>query len=778
MFISGIAKRTKEKKTSYDVAVRQNNKSYLISHATIHLPAYSWIEHPGILKHFSFTPFLRDPQYYHEKWKQQYPEIDFFVKGNVVHAWGDLPRELSPHFASHDDISQNEFIRWFVNYPFSSCRIENNDVFILPYTERIESLLEQTCGALDTEADGWQKEYVLEHIDRLGLHEIEQRMHTYFEDMDQARKAYVLQLNLQKKEETINACYLTTGRIGQWSFSSIPAGCTFLFSKNKQRVVGSGVLDVVDNADLVRELEVTIRNDDPYVIGGHNINGYDFDRLQTLTREKFGIGVDGSSTRHKAKVGVFSYRDLLGRIIIDGAAYSQNYYPGTIDNKLVTVAHHVLGVREDKTLDYDGVTRAHIEGRHGRSASIRQVLSYQMQDTQKSFDLTTEQLKSVVALSLLFEQEPSSICFTSKTNQGKKLWKKRDFQRSGMIPRQSLDYHETYRNLDVSAEKQNGYLEDYKNEDGLKKPRLAHNAVLLYPFPVFNALKEIVESHPSWDIIKKNLSLDVLIGIEEGFLAMPYINLREEEVDFKGRYGVDLTRNQVRDRLLAERKAIQQLISSSSVLAISDSYILIEPAGLFGVSPELQKHARIVAQGPALTFDKRSFVMQNQQTGSLLCQGNDVKGRKGERAEYHHQLYPALINALLAQDVSKATLLLESHIDSLHTRSYDRDELILYRKNTKRDYDDYSIIACRLKRVQHAIRNGLLEGDEAGYGYTLEGTATIDSFMQGGEVDIERYLTIDFGEVTAKGRTFGQGKLSPFVRALKAEKHINKLLQK
>ncbi|MEM4336376.1 MAG: hypothetical protein QXG86_00005, partial [Candidatus Woesearchaeota archaeon] len=175
---------------------------------------------------------------------------------------------------------------------------------------------------------------------------------------------------------------------------------------------------VSDTDSIIKNVEETIKKEDPLIIYGFNIS-FDQEKLRELGEDvDFLPGVDDSKPVFKS---VNAIKNMIekGRWVVDLWGYCFYYKNLYKDNKLETHTNHKKSLSHFELEEKTNFAESTKKG--ARNTAI-EIISYVVRDGEETFSLGEKNIKEIISKSYFTKREPSTICATSGKNIGREFW--------------------------------------------------------------------------------------------------------------------------------------------------------------------------------------------------------------------------------------------------------------------------------------------------------------------------------------------------------------------
>lgn len=553
---------------------------------------------------------------------------------------------------------------------------------------------------------------------------------------------------------------------------------------------------------------ITKRAYNAFISGGHNVGSYDYPNIRG---EKNGsllvCGINGAVPRRGPKLGFYERAIEPGRHIIDTCTLSQKFFPGTIDNKLVTFMEHAYGITEGKALTYEDTTKKRIENAFGNTQSGEENAIYCMKDTLYHALAMDSVKRSIYHLCTLLKQSPEVLCSTSAKRIAENYTEIRSLARRGtyLPPRFGDVGMHTYDAFDIEQEKNRilftldtpKTLFDEGMDEHLRR-QLTHRptneqADVFYLTPFIHALSPLIDQNPLVEDIFKDMAqygedrlsvLNTMVlaqGLQRDHLSMLVhallncdesrgLRKRNDSIHSRDSFIIkdicNMDPRELYDGIVGARERMHELFTDHHVELINTHRLTALRI------PKHHQHAfRKALQQERLgyfygrhdiisTTQKGRFLLH--KNGEVLTQGIDAKFTRGLKNAYEREFMHEFLDAIFAQDYHRAVMAIAEATHALRDGIIPSEQL-LYVSQNKRNADEYKLRALNNRMIFQKVKHDAPKGREFAWGYTTHGPLRAPAVLSH-DYDAAMYQKIMFGEEAKQGwnfRTYTYGKEKP-----------------
>jgi hypothetical protein len=456
--------------------------------------------------------------------------------------------------------------------------------------------------------------------------------------------------------------------------------------------------------ELITELAEFIMHYDPLFVSGYNLMNYDLPVLRE--HGKFNVGVDGSEPKIQASTAFGKKVGIKGRHVIDAYPFLRNNV--VLPDYGLETACEFFGIGLEKEINYEEMDKLAAKAGEDRKAAT--VLgNYNLEDVRKTAQLCDIVLRMMLASSLDFDSDPTTVSFKSKPS--------RDYHKR--------KYFMRFRTPSPWVKEMDDF-DERKIKDGyfLSHCQGLFNESHLYFTPLIaDGLRNILEE--DFGLLYKNLGKspeeDLVIyrqiekaGDEILFLLQQYECGEADEWLFKLKYSC----------------------SPQDVRAMLDQEAEKYGNGLinfhngFGAFSELLSAGLHLGDGRCASMCEGSFVFAGDRIYPL---GFDVRLR-GMRTDFERKLVHEGLKMLKGDENELSELL-----TGLDNHKLCREDLV-YRVRAGRDYYSYAFSSRGRRSVKIIQEDRMMRGDEKEFGYLLDGRVDAETFLDGDEVDWDKYM--------------------------------------
>ncbi|GIU69421.1 MAG: hypothetical protein KatS3mg002_0657 [Candidatus Woesearchaeota archaeon] len=623
--------------------------------------------------------------------------------------------------------SSTELLRKQLNFPFPIIKKKNNNWFF-DRQMTLEEFLTLNSISLDSEFMHWEKEkkytelnntieqkkaflskYNQEYTDNESENDLDKKIIDF---LNQNKGKYdiiekPMSISLAKnKKEIINKKLITN--IEKAIHLSYLLGQTE--EKNIELTTGNTPVKVIklkNEEEIVKKLNKIIEEEDIKIIITQNGPKYDLPKLRDFKLEIF-----GKKPQIKSTSGFFYKTIIPGQIIIDLAAYSQNYFPWTIDNKYSTIVKLITGIDFEKSISYDEQTKLTIEALLGNEDSFEKMQKYDLEDVT-GLSLTEKYILPMIYFkSKIAKTTPETINTTSKANWALNRYRFEHFlEGKGFWNGEKLrEYNKFYT------------FKRFEEKTKTKTSNVEKNFVdasLYYLAPFTSIYREELLKNPdikeAFEYIKTTSQLektDLILTIEEGYL-MPYIF---DSYFKKSKYEEEIIRK------------YKELTRKFPPLNYNKNYFCFKKS-----DSEKEEFKKLIkglgielSNGKLYNIKKGSFILYDGR--NFYKKDIDAKGTLGFKTIYQEEIIHNFIEKLFKTGPYEAISIVSDFFKKLKNRELEREKMIYFKESMIKDYWDYSSIAQRQERIKAYISLGIKKGEKVAHFKTPKGHIRIEQF--------------------------------------------------
>ena len=493
-----------------------------------------------------------------------------------------------------------------------------------------------------------------------------------------------------------------------------------------------------------------------------NANGpkYDF-----LKGREHGFAINEKRPIMKTSAGFFPQTVIYGNYGIDISAYSQSYFPFTIDNKYATICTLILKKKFEKSQGYDDLSRLSREMLLGNEESAKLLKGYSVDDVAP-FRQIGEFLKPIIYFkSMLFGVNPDAAVSTSKSNLARDAYLYSQFKKTLIFPdwkrknNEYLDFNGHYAFLNLFDKETIAALYG-------STPKVLDKAALFYmaPFVRIYSTTEVFKDNKiigemlKYAKEKKGLALfDIINTLEDGFL-LPYI-FEDSKQDFPK---ADISKVTEQFKNLMERFPPMNRSGNFYCFHVGEADNEEFKKAILHLGFE-------VSRGDIYNMKRGSFILHDGL--NIFKRENDAKGTKGWKTAFQSDISQEFLSRLFVQGADNAISYVSERIQKLIKGEIEPEELTYLIKEVPRDYVNYSSYAQRQERVKAIIQFKKNKGERLQYGKILEKRIEVTEFLAKkdeifSEKNIELMIDDSLGPYTRSGRNFSKGKIGRYLEPL------------
>ena len=543
--------------------------------------------------------------------------------------------------------------------------------------------------------------------------------------------------------------------------------------------------NVKDQRELAFQLSELILENDPAIIGNHNLF-YDISKSgelgrKTKTEEIFPIGADETKPYIHAFLGFFKMPRVNGRILLDSMNFAQNW-GWSRNNKLETVCNF-LGIDFEKSLNY-GELEDLVEKweREGDSDAIRIIHTYAKQDVESTLELLEKLREDIFDLAWLFETRIDNISYVSKLSLAMGLRTRRRFEKLNDI-RRSIRHELEDFDIDkvkINLLKGNGF--SLASERGYFSTR---DIYAVYTSFLSNALKPIIKNDKTfkfvYDIILSKKTPESKIIFQQAVdafceeLIFDLSSKRTEGQVFKAIYGA--TKDEVRRDLFDTITRMHQFIDKNDleIVNYTSKFLFVRPKKhKQGIEKLLESHPNFTIYGRAdrVISGHSGNMIALMENGVLITPGTinmDANTKKGHRTPFERQTIEQFGTLLLYKGYETALNYLEERCSDLANGKIPRKDL-LFELRARRDWRSY--VDQDSERGQAIQQFKLQDEEKVSYGRIAEGRLLEKAFLESNApIDLEWYQEKFFGGYREAGsREFHKGTIGDIAYSVLADR--------
>lgn len=629
------------------------------------------------------------------------------------------------------NFSNIELLRKQLGFPYSIIK-KNGNINIVERQLSLDEFLSLNTASLDSEFIHWEKEKKNTYLDNTREQKINFLTNTYNQingkETDKELDEKIVQFfNKNKGKQGIVdkpmsiSSALSIKNIEKNSDGSLKYDVSIkkvihmhhLSGKTEHiemdLATGKTIVDsikTVDENDMITQYNKKIENEDIIIFLTQNGSKYDLPKLK-----KFGLKFFGEKPTIKSVSGFFYQTIIKGNIMLDLAAYSQNYFPWTIDNKYETIVKQITGLDFEKSITYDDQTRLTLETILGNKESAKIMRKYDVEDATGILLTEKHILPMIYFKSKIAKTSPEVVNVTSKAKWALDLYRFENIlEGKGFWKGSKMNEYNKFSTFKKFKELIDTHKKDFK-EENVKKNNIEKNFIdgtIFYIAPFTSIYRSELLKNPSikeaFEYLKRpqatNLEkIDMILTIEEGYL-MPYI------------FDSAFPKSPLEDTIV---KQFIELVNKFPPLNYNENFYCFDKYALNKKEfKNLIKGLGIeLARGKLYNIKKGSFILYDGM--NFYKKNIDVKGKAGFKTIYQSELIHDFIETLFKKGPDEAVEIATHFFKKLNEGTLDKNKLIYFKENIIKDYWDYSSLAQQQERVNAYIQLGLLQGDKAAF---------------------------------------------------------------
>ncbi len=722
----------------------------------------------------------------------------------VIHARG--PRKLKDKLGRFDYFrphlsNASEMIRWQSFFPFPDAEVSSSNVFLSGRNAGLADLLNEKKVAIDTEVEGWEERIAIDDLE-LPDDVISGYLRKKNVESKENRKSLLKNLenilNEEKQERVFMLPYLTFSAFGNYLLTLYDIGADKLTCNTDVGEIEVDVIKCDSGEHFIQKLNELNHFYDPLIVFGHNIGAYDTLKLRGMSKN-FAPGKDNSRPAIKAQSGIYKRVQQKGLIVIDSAPFSQNYLPQTADNKLVTVASQLLGIKAEKGISYDELTKLTIEAKLGNRESAREIAEYAVNDCALHYALGEKILEPVLRISFLFGQNPDTICVASKKNTADDLWREKRFWQLKNL--RASNNSAEYRNFDAAKLQMSLIFgnNNHSAQSGFSGNKAAHpknfqarrgiyDAYVIFPAAVVSALENIIAADNDALSVyqkmhsEKDANVKIVYALSlMSYLSEPLFELEKlrrgdigremlfardnindmddflfgskygiKAVEYSGRKLISSNVKSANNEIALSMRMLKEYLKDCDVINYSNYFICISSLENDSgkIMQEMERKMLAVNMGSAkiLSAAKGRFIAKIGDY--IIAESIDASGKKGYRTKLEQQLIPEFGRLVLDNKNEEALSLVIEAARMLANKELS-DEDLAYESRPGKEYFQYSAVSHAQERIRNYILHGASKGE-------------LVRQMLGNE---KEYLDRWFGSQGKTGRRTAEGTIGDYILA-------------
>lgn len=522
-----------------------------------------------------------------------------------------------------------------------------------------------------------------------------------------------------------------------------------------------------NNLELTTILDELIHKEDPLMIFGSHIAGYDIRYLRNIKNDFMSIKApDGRILKSRLIHSGFFPRPETPWIVIDTAAFSQFYFPLT-NNKITTVANF-LGLKFEKETggDYEALERM-LQKNEGKE--------YTLQDGAQGLFIGEELYKIIIRAAYLSNNNIETIVNSDKKSWGEKVDHDLRIQNFGVHETKELPRFSGIKIFEIKKRKKSllkpleiKAIEQSEFDIGERK-RIPFNTKkglfqghIYYLTPFTKALDEIIHNDLMARRFKETITenkIDKLVSsqiLEARIRSCLYdligngtknkILRKENDLLFGILHGIKYENNGgvLYKRIKDEMNNLLEILQEKSLINIGNRFLVSQEE-----IPEINGDMGFYfGSGRVISLKKGSYAMNVDE--NILVEGKDISGRKGWMTNFERQKTKDYFEKILRSDNVVDTIKELSFELGNDIRSIKENKLLhLFEKEKiSRDYTAFDLTVQNQERINAIISARKKHGDRMAYGYQKgKKYSYIDEFIEEIEIDEQRYFERYIGKI-------------------------------
>ncbi len=434
-----------------------------------------------------------------------------------IMCFGDPFQSASPHNAITQVINRRLAI------PYSIAEYEDGRITKIARPADVGLLLRGTSVTFDEETHNWQTLRIMTDLAELTNETIDAMYeathdthHKILERMTRRDKERALEdvANLAR-DERVTILAAEYGEEGVL-FTTLDAGTDTIMVDVNGKSTRYRIVRLNDTREIQSAFEQYVATHDPLEIVGYNHQKFDIMKIGEITGERLRIGTQGRKARIVSGSNFLMYLDVPGRVVRDPFPYHQ-HRGKTVNNKLATVAHDVLGIPTQKDMTHAEVaimTRIAEESQDAteRQKSAHKLLTYCAKDVMITGQIADAEREEHYRLARFHASPCSRINTVSLRKLIEDDWTRWHVERYGNYPQKNVSRTDScegaWNAFDsaawVARQLQTHHKHDrfFSPEQGLKEGHL----IAFFPLTRFYAQE--MNAHPRFQELLAFISQD------------------------------------------------------------------------------------------------------------------------------------------------------------------------------------------------------------------------------------------------------------------------------